>query len=89
MSDPVLAAQLAALGAQIDLLRVQFESLRQHLAGAESGRARIELPARCEGIRPALCALQSDDAAMAVGGFGDPTAWRCRGCDHEERQTKE
>lgn len=80
MTDPVLLAQLDALDAQIELLKVQAQGIRHH-ATTETPpgpTARLSLPDRCHGI--ARCALRDDAARIVRGSFADPNGWQCAGC---------
>jgi hypothetical protein len=69
-----LIAQHAAFGQSLALLR---EALP-----APVPRVSFSCPERCDGIN--ACALKDDDARQARGSFGDPHAWRCVGCGHQE-----
>jgi hypothetical protein len=81
--DPVVAASLDALEAQIELLRVQVIGVRQRLqALAESQAPRVEfsLPDRCNGIAEHRCGLQDEGARIPCGNLREPGKWQCRGC---------
>lgn len=87
MKDPVLIAQLDALDAQIELLKVQAQGIRHRVTqGDTAPRATQSLPQRCTGIREDRCALQDDNAQQPRASFADPNAWVCIGCRwHETR----
>lgn len=87
MTDPVLLAQLDALDAQIELLKVQAQGIRHHVTTETpppGPTARLSLPDRCQGMAESRCALRDDRARMVRGSFADPHAWQCAGCRYRE-----
>lgn len=77
------AAHLDALEAQARLLLLQVQALRHALAGPPRV-AEPPLPDRCRAVPEHLCARQSSEARVDVGGMGGGSAhWICRGCGEE------
>lgn len=75
----VLAAQLDALEAQVELLKVMIAGMR-HTANAPRA-VEAPLPAKCQTEPAETCARKSDDGQSRMGEMGGgPVTVMCRGC---------
>jgi len=75
----ILLRHLDALEAQLRLSLAQITAAR-HAIGAPVAAATVKVE-RCDGVAEGLCVKAGDDdARISRASFGDPAAWRCRGC---------
>lgn len=85
-----LLVQLAVLDAQVAIVQMQVAGLRaacEAMAKQTTPTVTVALPERCQGMRPAHCALQEPDARINRATLSDPNAWQCAGCRHQESMT--